>query len=61
MKKLKDLQNKIKFVQEKHDGIIQALEELYDSCEELHQLQKPFLKDPNISQELCAKMKGVQR
>ena len=61
MKKLKDVQKKLKFAQEKHDGIIEILEELYESCEELHQLQKPFLKEPNIPQELCAKMKGIQR
>ena len=48
MKKLKDVQKKLKFAQEKHDGIIEILKPLFNSCEELHQLQKPFLKDPNI-------------
>jgi len=60
MKKRKDGQKKLKFAQEKNDSIIEILEELYDSCKELHQLQKPFLKDPNIPQELHAKMKGIQ-
>ena len=52
MKKLRDVQKKLKFAQEKHDGIIEILEELYDTCEEFHQIQKPFIKDPNILQEL---------
>jgi hypothetical protein len=30
MKKLKDVQKKLKFAQEKHDGIIEILEELYE-------------------------------